>query len=56
MPLDAWVATIAALRENPATAFVCFIDLTAVDWPAREKRFDVVVHLLSPRHNNARPR
>ena len=52
VPLDAWVSTIASLRENPETAFVCFIDLTAVDWPAREKRFDVVVHLLSPRHNN----
>ena len=51
VPLDAWVSTIASLRENPETAFICFIDLTAVDWPAREKRFDLVVHLLSPRHN-----
>lgn len=51
VPLDAWVSTIAALREDPDTAFVSFIDLTAVDWPAREKRFDVVVHLLSPHHN-----
>ena len=25
-----------------------FIDLTAVDYPPREKRFDVVYHLLSP--------
>lgn len=52
VPLDAWVSTIATLRENPDTAFVNFTDLTAVDWPAREKRFDIVVHLLSPRHNN----
>jgi NADH-quinone oxidoreductase subunit C len=27
------------------------IDVTAVDWPAREKRFDVVYHLLSPKQN-----
>ena len=51
VPLDAWVSTIATLRENAETAFICFIDLTAVDWPAREKRFDLVLHLLSPRHN-----
>jgi len=39
------------LRDDPACLFVCFIDLTAVDFPAREKRFEVVTHLLSPRHN-----
>jgi len=30
---------------------VSFIDAAAVDWPAREKRFDVVYHLLSPKLN-----
>ena len=25
-----------------------FIDITAIDWPAREQRFDVVYHFLSP--------
>ena len=25
--------------------------MTAVDWPSRERRFDVVYHLLSPKHN-----
>ena len=38
------------LRDDPACAFLCFIDITAVDYPEREKRFDVVTHLLSPRH------
>ena len=38
------------LRDDPDCAFVCFIDVTAVDYPEREKRFDVVTHLLSPRH------
>jgi NADH-quinone oxidoreductase subunit C len=39
------------LRDDPGCAFVSFIDLTAVDWPARARRFDVVYHLLSPAHN-----
>ena len=51
VPLDAWAATITTLRDNPDCFFKCFIDLTAVDYPARAKRFDIVVHLLSPRHN-----
>ena len=36
------------LRDDPGCRFVQFIDLCGVDWPAREKRFDVVYHLLSP--------
>ncbi len=39
------------LRDDAACQFNCFIDVTAVDWPAREQRFDVVYHLLSPRLN-----
>ncbi|MGZ5811700.1 MAG: NADH-quinone oxidoreductase subunit C [Rhizomicrobium sp.] len=39
------------LRDDPRCAFVSIIDVTAVDWPAREKRFDVVYHLLSPTKN-----
>jgi NADH-quinone oxidoreductase subunit C len=39
------------LRDNPACLFVSFTDLTVVDYPTREKRFDVVTHLLSPKHN-----
>ena len=39
------------LRDDPQCAFVCFIDVTAVDWPQRERRFDVVYHLLSPTKN-----
>ncbi|HWG04218.1 MAG TPA: NADH-quinone oxidoreductase subunit C [Beijerinckiaceae bacterium] len=42
---------LAHLRDDPACLFVSFIDVTAVDYPVREKRFDVVYHLLSPRHN-----
>ena len=43
-----WIASLTFLRD---AGFISFIDLTAVDWPAREKRFDVVVHLLDPRAN-----
>ena len=39
------------LRDDPSCQFICFIDVTAIDWPGREKRFDVVYHLLSPRLN-----
>jgi NADH-quinone oxidoreductase subunit C len=39
------------LRDDGSCLFVCFVDITATDYPAREKRFDVVYHLLSPRFN-----
>lgn len=43
------VETVAFLRDDAACAFVCLIDVTAVDYPERERRFDVVTHLLSPK-------
>ena len=49
--LERYVETIRFLRDDPGCLFICFVDLTAVDFPARAKRFDVVVHLLSPKHN-----
>lgn len=39
------------LRDDPSCQFVCIIDVTAVDYPGRDKRFDVVYHFLSPRLN-----
>ena len=39
------------LRDDRACQFICLIDITAVDWPSREQRFDVVYHLLSPQLN-----
>jgi NADH-quinone oxidoreductase subunit C len=39
------------LRDDPRTGFVNLTDICGVDWPSREKRFDVVYHLLSPRQN-----
>ncbi len=47
------VYALTYLRDEPACGFRCFIDLCGVDYPQREKRFDVVYHLLSLRHNPA---
>lgn len=48
---SALIEVVTRLRDDPACRFVSFIDLTVVDYPMREKRFDVVTHLLSPEHN-----
>src|SRR6185295_463805 len=45
------VSVAKFLRDDPACQFINIIDVTAVDWPSREKRFDVVYHFLSPRLN-----
>jgi len=45
------VRVITFLRDDPRCQFWCIIDVTAVDWPSRENRFDVVYHLLSPKRN-----
>jgi NADH/F420H2 dehydrogenase subunit C len=39
------------LRDHVHTQFKCLIDVTAVDFPDRPARFEVVYHLLSPRWN-----
>ncbi len=48
---EAIVEVLTILRDDPELQFISFIDLAGVDWPAREKRFDAVYHLLSPRKN-----
>ena len=45
------VRVVTFLRDDPECLFVSFIDICGVDYPGREKRFDVVYHFLSPRHN-----
>jgi NADH-quinone oxidoreductase subunit C len=39
------------LRDDPNCQFKLLLDLCGVDYPEREERFEVVYHLLSPRHN-----
>jgi len=48
---DAIVEVMTFLRDDPRCLFICLLDVTAVDWPSRDKRFDVVYHLLSPKRN-----
>jgi NADH-quinone oxidoreductase subunit C len=38
------------LYSDPDCAFLNLTDLCGADYPSREKRFDVVYHLMSPRH------
>jgi NADH-quinone oxidoreductase subunit C len=45
------VEVVTFLRDDPNCRFVSFTDVTAVDYPGREKRFDVVYHLMSPTLN-----
>ncbi|MFO1033708.1 MAG: NADH-quinone oxidoreductase subunit C [Hyphomicrobiales bacterium] len=48
-------AVLQFLRDDADCRFVCFTDITAVDYPERGKRFDVIYQLLSP-YKNARIR
>jgi NADH-quinone oxidoreductase subunit C len=42
------IELLTFLRDDAQCQFVSFIDICGVDYPGREKRFDVVYHLLSP--------
>jgi len=46
-----YIELLTFLRDDERCRFISFIDLCGADYPSREKRFDVVVHLLSPKHN-----
>ena len=49
------LSVLRTLHSDPDLRFVAFIDICGADYPEREKRFDVVYHLLSP-YENARVR
>jgi len=42
---------LAFLRDDPNMLFKELVDLCGVDYPERERRFEVVYHLLSLKHN-----
>ncbi len=52
---DRIVQVMQFLKDDPLAKFLVLIDLTAVDYPERGQRFDIVYHLLSM-HNNMRIR
>jgi NADH-quinone oxidoreductase subunit C len=45
------ISILTFLRDDTECGFVCFIDICGADYPEREKRFDVVYHLLAPYKN-----
>ena len=45
------VRVMTYLRDDPTCEFKTLVDICGVDWPQREKRFDVVYHLLSLTRN-----
>ena len=46
------IKVLTTLRDDPRFNLINFTDLAGADYPAREKRFDLVWHLLSPKHNH----
>jgi len=51
VPAASVPSVLRALRDDADCQFEQLIDICGVDYPEREKRFDVVYHLLSPRKN-----
>lgn len=49
--VDEILALAKFLRDDPRCQFWGLVDITAVDWPDRERRFDMVYHFLSPKQN-----
>jgi NADH-quinone oxidoreductase subunit C len=44
--------TLKILKNDASCAFKILVDLCGVDYPSREKRFEIVYNLLSLKHNN----
>ena len=45
------VKVISFLRDDPTCRYASLIDIAGADYPGRERRFDVVYHMLSMAHN-----
>ena len=43
---------VGSLKLDPQCQFTTLVDITAIDYPARERRFEVVYHLLSMQRNH----
>lgn len=48
---DGLPALLSWLRDDGECLFKQLVDITAVDYPEREERFDLIYNLLSLRHN-----
>jgi NADH-quinone oxidoreductase subunit C len=51
VPSEKIVDVLTTLRQDSQCLFEVLIDICGVDFPERDKRFEVVYHLLSPRRN-----
>ncbi len=49
--LDAIVDVLMFVRDDSRCQFINLTDISGVDYPSRDKRFDVSYQLLSPREN-----
>ncbi len=49
--LSQLVKLVRHLQVNESTRFSTLVDITAIDWPGRRKRFEVVYHFLSMYRN-----
>ena len=45
------VQAVRFLRDDTSCLFVNLTDICGVDYPSRDKRFEVVYHFLSPKQN-----
>lgn len=52
IPPSAVVPVFSFLKYHTAAEFTSVMDITAVDYPTRDQRFEVVYNLLSIRHNS----
>ena len=48
---NALVRLVSHLRSKKGYSFNTLVDITAVDFPAREQRFEVIYHFLSMTEN-----
>lgn len=46
------IPTFSFLKHHTAAEFTCVADITAVDYPTRDQRFEIVYNMLSVRHNS----
>ncbi len=49
--LDAITDVLMFVRDDSRCQFINLTDISGVDYPSRDKRFDVSYQLLSPREN-----
>lgn len=52
IPPDGVIPVISFLKYHTAAEYTMVADITAVDYPTKDNRFEVVYNLLSVRHNS----